>query len=134
MPVPLPMPWGGTLLTVARMSPWGLCSPGMDQRRGGGGGGGRTEGEGRQRTRGGEEGTQPDRGAGGGDGAEAQKKEDLRTHQVEIKSLLRKEIINRYYYKQVVIESSFTYDQYLLTADSILNNSDKYQKILQGQQ
>ncbi|MEO0584951.1 MAG: peptidase S41, partial [Bacteroidota bacterium] len=60
-----------------------------------------------------------------------QKAEDLTTHQNEIRALLRKEIINRYYYKQGVIESSFTYDPDIIAAVGILQEKEKYEKTLQ---
>jgi len=60
-----------------------------------------------------------------------QKAEDLLTHQDEIRALLRKEIINRIYYKQGVIESSFTYDPDILAAVDILQEREKYEKTLQ---
>ena len=60
-----------------------------------------------------------------------QKAEDLLTHQDEIRALLRKEIINRFYYKQGVIESSITNDPDILAAVDILQERENYKKTLQ---
>ncbi|MEL6843437.1 MAG: S41 family peptidase, partial [Bacteroidota bacterium] len=59
-----------------------------------------------------------------------QKSQDLITHQAEIRRLLKKEIITRYYYKQGVIEASFEDDPDLLEAYKILNDLKRYQQIL----
>ncbi|MEL7339458.1 MAG: S41 family peptidase [Bacteroidota bacterium] len=61
---------------------------------------------------------------------QAQKAQDLITHQAEIKRLLKKEIITRYFYKQGVIEASFEDDPDLLEAYKILNDLKRYQQIL----
>lgn len=59
-----------------------------------------------------------------------QKSQDLITHQAEIRRILKKEIITRYYYKQGVIEASFEDDPDLLEAYKILNDLKRYQQIL----
>jgi len=63
---------------------------------------------------------------------EASKDLDLDKHKDEIKQQMREEMIQRYYYKQGVIESSFIYDEDIKAAVKILNNEEKYSKILSG--
>jgi carboxyl-terminal processing protease len=57
---------------------------------------------------------------------------DLDKHKEEITRLLREEIIQRYYYKQGVIESSFVYDEDIKAAIEVLNDKERYKKILSG--
>lgn len=57
---------------------------------------------------------------------------DLDKHKEEITRLLREEIIQRYYYKQGVIESSFVYDEDIKAAIEVLNDKERYNKILSG--
>ncbi len=61
---------------------------------------------------------------------EQSKDYDLDKHRDEITRLLREEIIQRYYYKQGVIESSFSYDEDIKTAIEVLNDKERYNKIL----
>lgn len=63
---------------------------------------------------------------------EQSKDYDLDKHKEEVKRLLREDIIQRYYYKQGVIESSFMYDEDIKAAIEILNDKAKYDKILKG--
>ncbi|MDX2245396.1 MAG: S41 family peptidase [Bacteroidia bacterium] len=58
------------------------------------------------------------------------KQTDIRTHKAEISRLLKKELINRYFYKQGVLEASFKDDPDILTAVEVLKDSLRYQKIL----
>ncbi|MCB0852130.1 MAG: peptidase S41, partial [Bacteroidetes bacterium] len=59
-----------------------------------------------------------------------QKGVDLETRKAQIIPLLKKEIINRYYYKQGVLESSFKDDPDILTALEVLGDKERYKKIL----
>lgn len=63
-----------------------------------------------------------------------QKEIDLITHKEEIAYLLKKELINRYYYKQGVLESGFVDDPDILAAIDVLNDTVRYSKILGGGQ
>lgn len=63
---------------------------------------------------------------------EESKDYDLNKHKDEVKRLLREEIIQRYYFKQGVIESSFIYDEDIKAAIEVLNDKAKYDKILSG--
>lgn len=60
------------------------------------------------------------------------KKEDLYTFKDEIKLLLSSEIIGRYYYQKGKIEHSVYKDPTVKEAISILNDSSKYNAILEG--
>ena len=60
------------------------------------------------------------------------KDQDLITFKDEIKMLLEREIAGRYYYQGGMIESMFSEDLEVLAAVEILNDTDKYQKILKG--
>ncbi|MEZ4772656.1 MAG: S41 family peptidase [Bacteroidia bacterium] len=60
----------------------------------------------------------------------ALKESDIRTHKAEISRLLKKELINRYYYKQGVLEASFKDDPDILAAVAVLNDTIRYGKIL----
>ena len=57
---------------------------------------------------------------------------DLQKHKEEISRLLREEIIQRYYFKQGVIEASFMYDEDIKAAVEVLNDKERYNKILSG--
>jgi carboxyl-terminal processing protease len=59
-----------------------------------------------------------------------QKDQDLRTRKDQILPLLKKEIINRYYYKQGVLEASFKDDPDIQVAIDVLKDKERYQKIL----
>lgn len=59
-----------------------------------------------------------------------QKEEDLRRHKEQIVPLLRKEIVERYYFKDGVIESSFVHDPDILTALKVLLDKKAYTNIL----
>ena len=59
-----------------------------------------------------------------------QKGVDLETRKAQIIPLLKKEIINRYYYKQGVLEASFKDDPDILTALEVLGDKERYKKIL----
>jgi carboxyl-terminal processing protease len=60
------------------------------------------------------------------------KEKDLETFKPEIKSLLKEEIVSRYYYQKGRIEASLEGDKYLLKAMEILNNNILYNSILDG--
>ena len=59
-----------------------------------------------------------------------QKGLDLSTRKDQILPLIKKEIINRYYYKQGVLEAAFDDDPDIKAAIKVLNEPDRYQKIL----
>ncbi|MCI4669706.1 MAG: S41 family peptidase [Bacteroidia bacterium] len=59
-----------------------------------------------------------------------QKELDLERHSGQIKTQLRKEIIERYYFKAGVIESSFVHDPDILKALNVVLDKDSYNKIL----
>ena len=60
------------------------------------------------------------------------KERDLETFKPEIKSLLKEEIISRYYYQKGRVEATLEGDKYLLKAIEILNNNILYNSILEG--
>jgi carboxyl-terminal processing protease len=60
------------------------------------------------------------------------KERDLETFKPEIKSLLKEEIVSRYYYQKGRVEASLEGDRYLLKAMEILNNNVLYNSILDG--
>lgn len=60
------------------------------------------------------------------------KQKDLDTFSDEIKSLLREEIISRYYYQKGRIQASLDGDRYVEKAIEILNEKDIYNAILNG--
>ena len=64
---------------------------------------------------------------------EAEKKQDLLRHKEAIKRELKREIINRYYFKQGVLESAFVDDPVILKAVETILDEESYQKILSGQ-
>jgi len=59
------------------------------------------------------------------------KKEDLKVFSSEIKTALKEEIISRYHKRQGMIESSFENDEEVEAAIQLLNNSNKYQGLLE---
>ncbi|WMN06009.1 S41 family peptidase [Marivirga arenosa] len=59
------------------------------------------------------------------------KKEDLKVFSSEIKKALKEEIISRYHKRQGMIESSFENDEEVEAAIQLLNNSNKYQGLLE---
>jgi carboxyl-terminal processing protease len=61
-----------------------------------------------------------------------EKKEDLLAFKTEISSLLRREIIARYYYRKGEIEASFDSDPDILAAMNVLKNTSEYRGILDG--
>ncbi|TAE50543.1 MAG: S41 family peptidase, partial [Bacteroidetes bacterium] len=61
---------------------------------------------------------------------EEQKSQDLRTYQTEISRLLRLEIINRFYYKEGVIEASFKDDPDMKVAIQVLSDPLLYRDLL----
>ncbi len=58
------------------------------------------------------------------------KKNDLLTYQSEIKSMLEKDIVARYYLERGEVEVSFEHDHEIKMAISVFNNSSQYKKIL----
>ena len=60
------------------------------------------------------------------------KENDLQKHKAEISELLKHEIIQRYYYKQGVIEASFKDDEDLKYAIEVLYAPARYKEILAG--
>lgn len=62
----------------------------------------------------------------------AEKNRDLTRHQQAISKLLHREIINRYYFKQGVLEASFVGDPVLLEAIEVLNDPPAYSATLSG--
>jgi len=58
------------------------------------------------------------------------KEEDLKTFETEIKNILKDEIITRYYFQEGRIVSSLLYDEDILKAIEVLNDSERYQSIL----
>ncbi len=60
------------------------------------------------------------------------KTNDLQKHKDEIAELIKHEIIQRYYYKQGVIEASFKDDEDLKSAIAVLYDKAKYEQILAG--
>ncbi len=58
------------------------------------------------------------------------KEEDLMTFKEEIKMLLEQEIAGRYFYEKGIIESTFGKDPDVQTAIAILNDSERYQSLL----
>lgn len=60
------------------------------------------------------------------------KDQDLITFKPEIKQLLEQEIAGRYYLQRGVIEATFNNDEDVRAAVEVLNDSERYQKILSG--
>ncbi len=63
----------------------------------------------------------------------AVKKNDLISHQQEIKKLLETQIISRYFYEKGKIEQSFQYDKEILKADELFKNQALMFSILKGE-
>jgi len=61
------------------------------------------------------------------------KKNDLKNHRDEIKSILEGEIVSRYYFQKGRLEAGFKYDPEVKKASSILNDQPKYASILKGE-
>lgn len=61
-----------------------------------------------------------------------QKEQEIDTYQEEISWLLKREIVQRYHYKQGVIEASFDRDPVILKAADVLKDTDLYAKTLEG--
>lgn len=61
---------------------------------------------------------------------EAEKKQDLVLHKEAIKGELKREIINRYYFKQGVLESAFVDDPVILKAIETILDEKTYNKVL----
>lgn len=57
---------------------------------------------------------------------------DLEKHKARIKSILEQEIAGRYYNQSGIIESSFDGDLDIIGAVEVLNDTDRYQSILEG--
>ncbi|MFL5764577.1 MAG: S41 family peptidase [Bacteroidia bacterium] len=58
------------------------------------------------------------------------KKEDLITYKTEIKEFLEEEIASRYYFQNGRLESQLKDDKEILEAYALLNDSEKYNKVL----
>ena len=61
---------------------------------------------------------------------EIEKNEDLYRHKTAIIPQLQKSIVNRYYFKQGVLEAAFTSDPVILSAVEILNDQKRYNELL----
>jgi len=61
-----------------------------------------------------------------------EKAQDLRTFKAEIKDLLKKEIVNRYYYQKGEVQVSLSDDSDVKKAIEILRSPTQYNKILSG--
>ncbi|MFY0689048.1 MAG: S41 family peptidase [Cyclobacteriaceae bacterium] len=64
--------------------------------------------------------------------AQDNKESDIEIFKADIKRFLEQEIASRYYLQNGIIESSFKYDQDVLQAVSVLNDTERYQSILKG--
>jgi len=60
-----------------------------------------------------------------------EKDQDLLRFRTEIEDRLRREIVQRFYFKQGLIEAGFEHDPEIQEAVSVLQNETRYQKILQ---
>jgi carboxyl-terminal processing protease len=60
------------------------------------------------------------------------KEQDLVKFKEEIKAALRSEIASRYYFQKGIIETSFAVDKDILTAKALLEDTDQYQKVING--
>jgi carboxyl-terminal processing protease len=58
------------------------------------------------------------------------KKTELSRHKDQIKKLLEREIVSRYYFEKGTVETGFKYDQEVKAAMDILHNQSEYKKIL----
>lgn len=61
------------------------------------------------------------------------KQEDIQKHSAEIKKLLKMEILSRYYFQKGRIQAAIEDDPEIIEAVSILEDMDKYNKILSGE-
>lgn len=61
---------------------------------------------------------------------EKSKDNDLASYKDEIERLLRREIVQRYYFKEGVIQASFDDDEDILAAIEILQDNERYQALL----
>lgn len=58
------------------------------------------------------------------------KKTELSRHKDQIKKLLEREIVSRYFFEKGTVETSFKYDQEVKAAMNVLHNQTEYKKIL----
>ncbi len=58
------------------------------------------------------------------------KKTELSRHKDQIKKLLEREIVSRYYFEKGTVETGFKYDQEVKAAMDVLHNQTEYKKIL----
>ena len=63
---------------------------------------------------------------------EINKKDDLNKFNPEIKEILTSEIASRYYYQKGRIIANLQFDKYVKEAIELLNNNNKYNSILAG--
>lgn len=61
------------------------------------------------------------------------RKNDLTHYKDQIKQLLEKEIVSRYYFEKGAVETGFKYDQEVKTAIEVLHNQPEYKRILKIQ-
>ena len=60
------------------------------------------------------------------------KQEDIQKHSTEIKKLIKMEILSRYYFQKGRIEAAIDDDPEIIEAISILEDMERYNKILSG--
>ena len=60
------------------------------------------------------------------------KENDLLKHKDEIREVLEQEIVSRFYFEKGIKEASFDDDPEVQEALRILNDKERYQKILKG--
>ena len=63
---------------------------------------------------------------------EINKKDDLNKFKPKIKEILTSEIASRYYYQKGRIIANLQFDKYVKEAIELLNNNNKYNSILAG--
>lgn len=61
---------------------------------------------------------------------EAQKGQDVVKHRKEIATLIKKELVGRYFFEEGILEASFDDDPDIIAALEILADSDRYDKVL----
>lgn len=61
---------------------------------------------------------------------EAQKEQDVVKHRKEIATLIKKELVGRYYFEEGILEASFDDDPDIIAALEILEDSERYNKVL----
>ncbi len=61
---------------------------------------------------------------------DSQKKEDIFTYKKEIKSLLKSEIVSRYFYMSGKVKAQLSDDNEIKEAEELLKNNEKYSQIL----